>query len=92
MSKKIVRDSGSEQSLALLLDGLATEILATPDHEVAVVLWNLDATGRNAMNGARRLVISLNESPDTAEAPEGIANGQRVHLKRITDPAVLGDS
>ena len=40
MSGKTPKDKSPEQNLALLLDALATELLAAPDHEVAATLWD----------------------------------------------------
>jgi hypothetical protein len=80
MSGRTPKDKSPEQSLALLLDALATELLAAPDHEVAVTLWELDATGRNALKAARRLVTSFNNSSESPRASNVISPGQRVHV------------
>jgi hypothetical protein len=80
MSGKAPKDKSPEQSLALLLDALATELLAAPDHEVAVTLWDLDATGRNALKAARRLVTSFNDSSESPIASNVISPGPRIHV------------
>jgi hypothetical protein len=80
MSGKTPKDKSPEQSLTLLLDALATELLAAPDHEVAMALWDLDATGRNALKAARRLVTSFNDSSESPSASNVISPGQRVHV------------
>jgi hypothetical protein len=80
MSGKTSKDKSPEQSLALLLDALATDLLVAPDHEVAVTLWDLGATGRNALMAARRLVGSFNDSPESPSASNVVSSGQRVHL------------
>jgi hypothetical protein len=80
MSRKTPKDKSPEQSLALLLDALASELLAAPDHEVAVTLWDLDATGRNALKAARRLFGSLGDSPELPSASNVVSPGQRVHV------------
>jgi hypothetical protein len=80
MSRKTPKDKSPEQSLALLLDALATELLAAPDHEVAVTLWELDAAGRNALKAARRLVGSFNDSSESPTASNVVSPGQRVHV------------
>jgi hypothetical protein len=66
MSRKVRRDGSAEQQLNFLLDALANELLEAPDHEVAVTLWDLDPTGRNALKAARRVIIALN---DPSESP-----------------------
>jgi hypothetical protein len=80
MSRKTPKDKSPEQSLALLLDALATELLAAPDHEVAMALWELDATDRNALKAARRLITSFNDSSESPGASNVISPGQRVHV------------
>ena len=81
MSGKTPKDKSPEPSLALLLDALATELLAAPDHEVAVTLWELDAAGRNALKAARHLVTSFNDSSESPRASTNVVSpGQRVHL------------
>ena len=80
MSGKTPKDKSPEQNLALLLDALATELLAAPDHEVAATLWDLDATGRNALKAAHRLITSLDDSSESPEASNVIALRQRLHL------------
>jgi len=79
MSGKTPKDKSPEQSLALLLDALATELLAVPDHEVAVTLWELDATGRNALKAARLLVTSFNDSSESSR-------GVKCHFSRTARP------
>ncbi len=71
-----------ERSLTQLLDGLTKELLAAPDPEIAVTLWELDAAGRNALKAARDLIASLDEPSDTPEAAEVIAPGRRIDLPR----------
>jgi len=80
MSGKTPKDKSPEQSLALLLDALATELLAAPDQEVAVTLWDLDATSRDALNAARRLVNSFDDSSESPSASNVTSPGQRVHV------------
>jgi hypothetical protein len=80
MSRKTPKDKSPEQSLALLLDALATELLAAPDHEVAMTLWDLDATDRNALKAARRLITSFNDSSESPRASNVVSPRQRVHV------------
>jgi hypothetical protein len=80
MSRKTPKDKSPEQSLALLLDALATELLAAPDHEIAATLWDLDATDRNALKAARRLIASFSDSSESSGASNVVSPGQRVHL------------
>jgi hypothetical protein len=80
MNRKTPKDKSPEQRLALLLDALATELLAAPDREVAVTLWDLDAAGRNALKAARRLVTSFNDSTESPIASNVVSPGPRVHV------------
>ena len=80
MSGKTPKDKSPEQSLALLLDALATELLAAPDHEVAMALWDLDAARRNALKAARRLVDSFNDSSESPRASNVVSPVPRVHV------------
>jgi hypothetical protein len=66
--------------LALLLEALAMELLAAPEHEVAVTLWELDATGQSALKVARHLVSSLTDSSDAPEIAKAIASGTLSNL------------
>jgi hypothetical protein len=80
MSGKAPKDKSPEQSLTLLLDALATELLAAPDHEVSVLLWELDVADRNALKAARHLVTSFNDSSESPRASNAIPPGQRIHV------------
>ena len=71
MRRKVRRDGGAEQQLAFLLDALANELLEAPDHEVAVTLWDLDPTGRNALKAARRVISALND-PSASPAASNV--------------------
>jgi hypothetical protein len=80
MSRKTPKDKGPEQSLALLLDALANELLAAPDHEVGMALWELDAAGRNALKAARRLVTSFDDSSESPRASNVVSPRQRIQV------------
>jgi hypothetical protein len=82
MSRKVRRDGSAEQQLNFLLDALANELCEAPDHEVAVTLWDLDPTGRNALKAARRVISALNNPSESPAASNVIAPRHWAPLSR----------
>jgi hypothetical protein len=82
MSGKIPRDKSPEQTLAGLLDALATEILAAPDHEVAETLREMNNKARKALTATRDLVASLNDSSEPPMVSTFIVPRQRIIVTR----------
>jgi hypothetical protein len=82
MSRKILKDKSSEQTLARLLDALAMELLAAPDHEVAGTLWEMNTESRSALRVTRRLVASLNDSSEPPKVSNFVVPRRRILMTR----------